>query len=182
MQKIYLKIITILFIFSIFFYSCENDINIVNKVALKNNAPVQTSKYIEAIYSDSAKVKFRLTAPIVNQFSGSDVYLEFPKGMNIWFYDNLLNITSSISANWAISKEKEKIVEAKNNVIVINAKGEKLNTEHLVWDQQKGIIYSDVFVKITTPSEILIGDGFEADQLFTKYVIKKPRGSFNLKK
>ena len=94
----------------------------------------------------------------------------------------MLNVTSSISANWAISHEKEKIVEAKSNVIVINAKGEKLNTEHLIWDEKKETISSDVFVKITTKTEVLMGEGLEADQTFTKYIIKKPKGAFSLKK
>ncbi|MDP4266323.1 MAG: LPS export ABC transporter periplasmic protein LptC [Bacteroidota bacterium] len=164
------------------FSSCENDIKVVNKITSKDPSPVQTTTNMEAIYSDSAKVKFRLTSPLVRKHMGENPYLEFPKGIKVWFYDPNLNVTSSISANWALSHDKERYVEAKNDVVVINAKGEKLNTEHLFWDEKKEKITSDVFVKITTAREILIGDGLESDQTFTKYVIKKPKGSFSVNK
>jgi hypothetical protein len=73
------------------------------------------------------------------------------------------------------------VLEAKGNVVIINEKGEKLNTEHIVWDQKKETINSDVFVKITTNTEILMGDGLESNQSFTKYKILKIRGIINLK-
>jgi hypothetical protein len=72
-------------------------------------------------------------------------------------------------------------MEAKGNVIIINEKGEQLNTEHIVWSQKKEQINSDAFVKITTKTEILMGDGLESNQSFTKYKIKKIRGTIQLK-
>ncbi len=75
----------------------------------------------------------------------------------------------------SIMKRKKKM-EAKNNVIVTNAKGEILNTEHLIWDQNTHKIYSDVFVKITTATQILFGKGLESDERFEKYRIKNPTG------
>ena len=71
-------------------------------------------------------------------------------------------------------------MEAKDGVVVINEKGEKLNTEHLVWDKKTEKITSDVFVKITTDSEVLMGEGLISNQDFTEYRILKPRGIINL--
>jgi len=73
-------------------------------------------------------------------------------------------------------------MEAKNNVIVTNIKGEILNTEHLIWDQNKKIIYSDVFVKITTPTQILFGKGLESDERFENWKIKNPTGNIFINK
>jgi Lipopolysaccharide-assembly, LptC-related len=64
---------------------------------------------------------------------------------------------------------------------VINAKGEKLNTEEIIWDEQKKIIYSNAFVKITTGDEIIWGIGMEANEDFTDYVIKKVTGKVKVK-
>ena len=68
-------------------------------------------------------------------------------------------------------------MEAKNNVVIVNAEGEQLNTEHLIWDRKKRIIYSNVFVKITTEDEIIMGEGFESNEQFSKYKILKPKGT-----
>lgn len=42
-------------------------------------------------------------------------------------------------------------------------------------------IWSDKFVTITTKNEILMGDGFEARQDFSKYKIKKLKGTVTIK-
>ena len=72
-------------------------------------------------------------------------------------------------------------MEAKRNVVVVNEKGEKLNTEHLIWEEEGDRITSDAFVKITTADEILMGEGLESNQSFTKYRIKKIKGTIRLK-
>jgi LPS export ABC transporter protein LptC len=56
-----------------------------------------------------------------------------------------------------------KILEAKNDVVVINENGEKLNTEQLFWDQKEQKITSNTFVKITRKTEIIMGDGLESN-------------------
>jgi lipopolysaccharide assembly outer membrane protein LptD (OstA) len=69
---------------------------------------------------------------------------------------------------------------ASGNVEVINEKKEQLNTEKLYWNQKEGKIYSNDFVKITTQEEILMGEGFESNEDFTKYSIKKLKGTINI--
>lgn len=71
-------------------------------------------------------------------------------------------------------------MEAKDNVVVINDKGERLNTEHLVWDKKTGKITSDVFVEITTENEVIMGEGLVSNQSFTEYKILKTRGIINI--
>jgi hypothetical protein len=55
-----------------------------------------------------------------------------------------------------------------------------LSTEELNWDPQKQIVFTDKFVVIETPTEILKGEGLEANQNFTKYKILKPTGVFSI--
>ena len=78
-------------------------------------------------------------------------------------------------------EKKVEIMEAKNNVVVVNEKGEQLNTEHLTWDKKQSLIYTKEFVKITTAEEIIYGNGLESNQSFTKYKIKDIKGTINLK-
>jgi hypothetical protein len=64
--------------------------------------------------------------------------------------------------------------------VVINKEGEVLNTDQLFWDERLKIIYSNAFVKITRPNEVIMGEGFEADETFSRWKIKKIQGTIYL--
>ena len=67
-------------------------------------------------------------------------------------------------------------------MVVVNRKGERLNTEKLIWDERNELLSSDRFVKITTAEEIIFGDGFEANQDFSRYRIFNVKGRLTVKK
>jgi len=162
-------------------FSCKNDIKTVNAIAGINNLPVQVGTNVEIIYSENAKILAKLTTPLLNRFENEKLYTEMPNGVKILFYDSTMHVDSKLIAKYAISYDDSQQMEAKNDVQVTNKKGELLNTEHLVWDQKNEKIFSDVFVKITTADEILWGEGFESDQYFEKYEIKKLKGTISIK-
>jgi len=128
---------------------------------------------VEILYSDSAKLKVRVLTPLTNRFRKSDnkPYMEFPKGIHVYFYDDSMRVNAEVSSKYAIYRESTRIWEAKNNVVVVNVEGDKLNTEQLFWDENKKIIYTDQFSKVTKPNgEILIGrKGLTARQDFTNW-------------
>ncbi len=171
----------LLFLVASFLVSCENDIDEVNTVTAGSNYPVESGKDMEVIYSDSGYIKVKLNAPVMMRYIGENPYMEMPQGVKVLFYNDSMKVNSELSANYAISREKEEIMEAKNNVIVVNEKGEQLNTEHLIWDKKQSQIYTKEFVKITTAEEIIYGNGLESNQSFTKYKIKDIKGTINLK-
>ncbi len=181
-KKISVLIINLaVFLTAAMFISCENDIETVNSLTTKDKSPFEITKNVELYYSENSKVQVLLKSPLLERYLGERPYIEMTQGIEVYFYDSLMNISSQLIANYAITYENDKITEAKNNVIVINEKNEQLNTEHLIWDERKAIIYSDVFVKITTNEEVLFGEGFESDERFEKWQIKKPTGSFIIK-
>ncbi len=159
------------------FTSCENDIEKVKSLTRKKNSPAISSRNSEIFISDSAQIKIKLKAPQIDYYEGDEPYQEFVKGIDVSFFEDGKGLTSRITANYAIHKQNSKIMEAKGNVVVINEKGDKLNTEHLIWEEEGDKISSDAFVKITTANEILMGEGLESNQSFTKYRIKKIRGT-----
>lgn len=163
-------------------FSCENDIRKVNLVTASDSIPVSTVKNIDLIRSVSGKVVLKLTAPLLKSYEGEDPYTEFPKGMKIIFFDSVMNVTSQLTAEYGISYDKRKLMVARNNVVVVNnSKHEQINTEMLTWDQNTKKIYSDKFVKITTPEKIILGDGFDSDEAMENYTIKKLRGTILVK-
>ncbi|MFH0864682.1 MAG: LPS export ABC transporter periplasmic protein LptC [Bacteroidota bacterium] len=163
-----------------FLFSCENDIKTINTVGNKDYLPVETATDVETIYSDSGQIVVIVKAPQLDRYEGEKTYVEMPKGVNVFFYDSAMNVRSKLTAKYAISYEKEKIMEARNDVVVVNEKQEQLNTEHLVWDQKKAIFYSDKFVKINTGEMIIWGDGMNSDERFDKWKILKVKGSITI--
>ena len=178
---IYTKIIPVLFAFGIL-CSCENDVEEIASLTKKEKVPISTGKNVEFIYSEKSDVKIKITAPLMEEYGeDKNKYMEMTEGIKVLFYDSLLNIASTLTSNYAIHRVSEDIMEAKDDVVVVNDKGEVLNTEHLIWLKDSAKIYTEEFVKITTEDEIIMGDGMEANQDFTKWKIYNITGIINIK-
>ncbi len=161
---------------------CENEVGEIQQATRKGSMPVEVSENIEVLYSDSAIVKVKMEAPLLERYTMPEPYTELRKGVSLTFYDRYRNVSSTLKAGYAVSREKDRIMEAKRDVVVVNADGDQLNTEHLVWDEQTRKIRSNAFARITTANEIIHGYGMEANEDFTNYRIKDVKGIINLKK
>jgi LPS export ABC transporter protein LptC len=161
-------------------FSCQPDLKTIETITRVDEGPVESTLDLEMIYSEDGNTRLIVKAPRMDRYEGENKRMEMPQGLQVAFYDSLMNVTSRMSSEYAISYEDDKMVEARNDVVVVNELGEQLNTEHLVWDQKKGIIYSDQFVRITTEDEVLYGDGLEADEQFNQWTILRPRGTFTV--
>lgn len=180
------KIIHLLILFaSIITTGCENDIDVVNTVSSNQKIlPSETSKNVEFLYSEAAKITSKLTAPQIDNYTGENAYFEMPKGLKMIFYDNYPKEQTRLTADYGIGfggAEGMQKMEARRNVVVINEKGDKLNTEHLIWNGVTKKIHTDKFVKITTKDEVIWGDGLEASEDFSEYEIKNVKGQINIK-
>lgn len=158
------------------FISCENDLEEVNKLTNFEVLPMQTVKNATFTYTDSAELVFKLEAPIIDRYGGEEPYDEFRQGVHVWSYDEQGNLETEITAAYAINYRSKKLMVAENNVELKNFEGKQLNAEELIWDQNTHRIYTDKFVKITTPREILFGDGLDAAEDFSSYEIKNIKG------
>jgi LPS export ABC transporter protein LptC len=164
------------------FLACQNDINEVKQLTFESQLPALKVNDMHTVLTDSGRVRVVMNAPVMQRFEPEKeeerAYDEYPEGFIVKFYRND-TVESQITAEYGIYYTEKELWEAKRNVIAQNyVKGERLNTEHLLWDMKKELIYTDKFVRITTSDEVFIGTGFESDQNFTSWSIKKPKGSF----
>jgi LPS export ABC transporter protein LptC len=158
--------------------SCENDIEVIKSFSQNTLMPRQSMIDAEIIYTDSGRVQLMITAPEIHYFNEtSEQYTEFPYGVFTEFFDRDENVESQLSSKYAIYYTDKELWEAKDSVVVINQAGEILNTEQLFWDERNKIIYSNSFVKVTRPDEVIMGEGFEADETFSRWKIKKIQGT-----
>ena len=154
--------------------SCENDLNKINEISAKQSSnPVQETTGVDVIYSDSAKVKLRMLAPLLLQLADPKKpekdYDLMPKGIKIIFYDGVtLKETGSIMADTGINHSKTKIIEFHKNVIAKNAQGDTFRSDELYWDQNKKIMYSNKPVVVNTAAgDIVTGKTFTSDDKLT---------------
>lgn len=172
------KSITTLIVVMLLF-SCENKIEEIN--SLTNKTPSSDAKNITIIKTDSAKIVAKIFAKeLIKLNDEENPTTEFPKGLEVKTYKNYPKIESSIFCNYAKNFEKENLWLAKNDVVVINSEGVKLNTEELYWDLNTQKIYTDKDVKITTKNELILGKGLVANQDFTDYELTDTKGIFNI--
>ena len=79
----------------------------------------------------------------------------------------------SVTSKYAKYTKTDNLWELRDSVVVINENNDKLETEVLFWNQEKDLIYTDRFVKITNEDQIIQGFGFESDSHLKKRRIKK---------
>jgi len=160
------------------FYSCTNDIEKIKAFSSPESLPSIHIINYETTFTDSGVVRFYMKAPELKRFENDNLpFDEFPQGLELIKYDNNRRIVSSISARYAKRYIKEKKWEAKNDVVAVNALGDTLKTEQLIWDERAEKIYSEQYVRIVRPDQIITGIGFESDQSMENWRIKNPRGT-----
>jgi LPS export ABC transporter protein LptC len=153
----------------------------VKKLSSGQEAQMEIGTDIEMLYSSEAHVRARLVAPQLKRYNTRQPYMEFDKGLVVHFFDENLEQTSRLTANYGRIEEGSNDMIVRDKVEVVNTKNETLNTEELIWNNKTRRITSDKFVKIQTADEIIYGDGLDANEDMTNYRIKKIRGSIKLK-
>ncbi len=135
------------------------------------------SRLLEAtiVYSDSAKQKAVVEADELLDLQNGD--REVPLGMFITFFEKDGSISATLRANYAYYYKEEDRWKATGNVIVNNiANKETLKSEELFWEPKKEDVYTEKFVRIETPGELMTGTGLKAKQDFSEWTLENPEG------
>jgi len=164
------------------FSSCKNDVQTVLSLDFVDTLPEMTARDIEILYSEKGQMQIKLVSPYLVNKKGDEELLLFPEGFTVFFYDTAMNLTTKITADYGISYEKKKLMEARHNVVVENLeKEEKLNTEELFWDRAKAVIYSNQFVRLTTGGNVVTGTGLTSKEPFDVLDITHVQGTLEIK-
>ncbi len=91
-----------------------------------------------------------------------------------YVFDEQGDSSATIVADSVVFFSQEGRFEAYGNVVVTTQDGRRLNSEHLTWNQADRTIRTRRFVRITTPTERVQGNGLVADEDLETYQI----GSF----
>lgn len=165
-----------------FLFSCENDMNEINKIIAQEQLATEVAHGVDMIYSDSALVKVRVEAStMIRHLDKIDPYQEFTEGIKVVFFTPNQRVQSTLTAKKAIRYDKKNQIIVRDSVVWQSEDGERLETEELIWEELKDRVYSNKFVKITQPEDVIYGYGFEANQDFTHWTINALKGDMGVK-
>lgn len=157
---------------------CENDLRDIQKISANEvSKPVERFTDVDVIYSDSAKVKAHMTAPLMLNYKVAKPYTEMPKGVKVIFYDKDLKESSIIIADYAIRRETEKNIELRKNVVGTNANGDTFSSDELIWDENTKQIHSNKLVHVKmADGSVTDGTSFISDENFNHWKLIQGTG------
>jgi LPS export ABC transporter protein LptC len=163
--------------------SCTNDPKEIDALVGKGTAREDVAHDVTLLVSENGHMKTRLFA---KEFVRNDVakppYIDMRKSVRVEFFNDSLQVESVLTAKYARYYERQGNILIRDSVTVLNKKGERLNTEELVWNQNIRKIFTEKFVRIITPTQIIYGNGLEANEDFTWYKILNPTGIVQVNK
>jgi len=157
--------------------SCSGTKEEKRQVFTQDDVAIELGRDVEILYSDSALVRVRVTGPLLHNFTDREnPRQEFPEGVKIEFLEPDLSVKSTVTAKTAARYQEKGQIIARDSVVLTTAQQEKLETEELIWDEKRAKVFTEKFVKVTKPGEVIYGYGLEAEQDFSYWKITVPKG------
>lgn len=167
-------------VFLVLVYGCENDLSKVRSFSKQEEVNADIVNNISMVYYEMGDRRAVIIAPLMRKQSRPEPMLIFPKGTQIFFYDNGKE-ACSLKADYAANNTKDKELKVTGNVFISNNKGESLSCDEMIWNEQQKIIYALGLVTLLTKKEKIKGYNFYSDETFSNYSLQKITGVFSIK-
>lgn len=156
--------------------ACKNDLDNVAAIELPRAAPSRTTLGAEYFFTDSGRVRNRLRAGRIAEWTEAPQRTELSEGLELTFFDSLGRSGSVLTARHGLILPDKKRMEVFENVVFVNARGERLETEQLTWHQDSARVRTDRPVRVLRGPNIIHGHGLDADEDFGRYTIRRITG------
>ncbi|MBL7108025.1 MAG: LPS export ABC transporter periplasmic protein LptC [Candidatus Cloacimonetes bacterium] len=162
MKKFIILLITILL------FCCKSKENNISQKEILESVEITDTL---VIYSSSKdKIEWILYADYMQKFANENT-IKF-QNIKLEIFDLNENLSSTIFSDSAKVDEKKNIIYANGNVKIYSQKGD-LFSNSLVWDKNKGEIFSDDFVKIIKDGDVILGERLRTDSNFEHVILQK---------
>ena len=162
--------------------SCSNDKKNVGSPIEEPDSISYLSTYgVTTLISDSGRISYKIEAEEWHIYEKRNPkYWAFEKGAYLEKYDDSLRIEATIKSDTAYFFSDMKLWKLIGNVNIKNQKNERFFTDLLYWDQEKGDIYSDKYIKIEQEDQVTTGIGFRSNQALTNWEILSTEGIYTI--
>lgn len=160
--------------------SCTNDLDQVAAVAVADDAPDRTTVGSQQVHTEQGRPKYELSAGVIKEWVREPQRTLLEEGVRLSFFDSLGRPGSVLTARQGIVLPQERRMEAVGEVVFVNTKGERLETEQIIWYQDSARIYTDKPVRIQRGDNVIHGLGLVAAEDFSRYQVKRVTGTLQL--
>ncbi|MFM7310560.1 MAG: LPS export ABC transporter periplasmic protein LptC [Flavobacteriales bacterium] len=163
--------------------ACNNEIAEIRAITDPNTMPLQTTLEATYYFSENGQPNTKLSAQKLEQFEGTEADAIIASGgFKMTIYDAGAKEKAWIDGSDGKYFENAKKLVAWNGVTLTNVKGEKMQTEELIYLEDSARIYTEKPVTITTANgSVIRGKGMVSNDAFTKYKILQPNGDLMIK-
>lgn len=138
----------------------------------------RTVRDMEVLSSENGEKTRLMRAPLMEEHAfAKAAFEEFPQGMEVVGFDSIGRPSSKVTADYALHWTARDLWELKGNVFVEGEEGQRLYTQQLTWDRKIAKIYSNVDSKVEEGEDVFIGEGFEANDDFSRWTFRRLKGT-----
>ena len=168
---------------AIFLASCSNSMTEINDLTNKRQSQDDRGIDVTVIYSKNGIVQARLfTHELIRNETAAPPYTDMKNGLKVEFFNDSAVVKNTLTAKNARWYINEGDIIIRDSVVVVNDKGDKLETQELIWKSSTKKFFTEKPVSIATPTHIIFGTGMQADEDFSHYHIIKPTGAVQVNK
>lgn len=150
-----------------------------------SSAPTQVVENMFATQSDNGRLSMRMEADLMERFEKGPgmSYEDFPEGFKVFAYNEEGLLETRIVSDKArhTTEEDNEQWAAYGNVVIDNfIKGERIMTDTLYWDREREMIYTDCYVRLSSPQGFMQGYGMESDEMARNARLLRPFDSYGI--
>ncbi|MBP5373561.1 MAG: LPS export ABC transporter periplasmic protein LptC [Bacteroidales bacterium] len=160
-------------------YSCKSNLGEAEQLSL-GETPMQTVDDMFFLQSENGRLKMRVEAPRMEVYENdSTAYDLFPFGIKVFGYSEEGALETTITSRQARHDKKgpdgKEKWSAFGHVVIKNImKQETMETDTLYWDNNAHEIWTDVYIKMYSPSGSMQGYGMRSDELARNSILLLP--------
>lgn len=160
------QIFVAILLVAVFGVSCEGNFKDVQKSTFSEFTPSGEAEDFNLKYTDSGRITSILVSPEMKDFATvAYPFTEFPKGINVTFYDKNAKKTF-IKSDYAVTYKNTDIIDLQGNVKIWNETGQQMETEQLYFDQKSEWFFTEKRFKFSDPKGISYGQGIDFSKDF----------------
>lgn len=160
---------------------CKNDLDQVPVVEVAAEEPDRITTGAEYFYSDSGRVRNRLRAGRIREYlSSGRERTAVDQGLELTFFGPDGDSTSVLTAEQGEVLPGLHRMVVERNVVFINERGERMETDRLIWSQDSDRVWTESPVKITRAEDVVYGEGLDANEDMSRYVIRRITGQLHV--
>ncbi len=179
MIKLSLKLAFFLCVVLLALISCESNFKEVQKLGFSEFSPNGEADNFNLKYTDSGRITSVLISPkMLDYASVAYPFIEFPKGIDVTFYDKNGKRTF-VTSNYAVNFKGTDIIDLQGNVKIRSEQGQLLETEQLYFDQKNEWFFTEKNFKFTDPKGVSYGNGIDFSKDFKIVNSQKISGEFD---